>query len=440
LSSAAVGRESIGGAVARIIMNELKSILTDNVKELLGKGVVIPEPLSVEIGREVDPGRISGHGVVLSGGTRIHGARTLISAGVRLGGESPATLDDCLLGPDVELKGGYFKSSVFLGKASMASGAHVREGCLLEEEAGAGHTVGLKQTILFPFVTLGSLINFCDCFMAGGTSRKNHSEVGSSYIHFNYTPHQDKATPSLLGDVPRGVMLNQPPIFLGGQGGLVGPVRIGYGCAIAAGTIYRKDCPDGGKWLVNGGEMAGEKDFHPGHYGDIRRKVLNNIIYIANLAALRQWYLQIRRPLLQKQELGEALCQGALETLQRAIAERICRLRALSEKMNDAIALSQTVVRGEQTDALILQKREFRDRWPDVEAVFTGGDEDTVARDRRDPFMEIFFRQVEERSTDYIRAIQGLPPLVAQEGTLWLQTLVESIVGKALRCLPSFSR
>ena len=94
--------------------------------------------------------------------------------------------------------------------------------------------MGLKQTILFPFVTLGSLINFCDCLMAGGTSRQNHSEVGSSYIHFNYSTNQDKATPSLIGDVPRGVMLNQPPIFLGGQGGLVGPVCLEYGTVIAA--------------------------------------------------------------------------------------------------------------------------------------------------------------------------------------------------------------
>jgi bifunctional UDP-N-acetylglucosamine pyrophosphorylase/glucosamine-1-phosphate N-acetyltransferase len=95
----------------------------------------------------------------------------------------------------------------------------VRAGTIFEEQASIAHTVGLKQTILFPFVTLGSLINFCDCFMAGGTSRENHSEVGSSYIHFNYTPNQDKATASLIGDVPHGVMLNQNPIFLGGQGG-----------------------------------------------------------------------------------------------------------------------------------------------------------------------------------------------------------------------------
>jgi len=116
----------------------------------------------------------------------------------------------------------------------MGSGSHVRDGTILEEQASVAHTVALKQTILFPFVTLGSLINFCDCFMSGGTDRKNHSEVGSSYIHFNFTPNQDKATASLIGDVPNGVMLNKNPIFLGGQGGLIGPCRLTFGTIIAA--------------------------------------------------------------------------------------------------------------------------------------------------------------------------------------------------------------
>jgi len=109
-----------------------------------------------------------------------------------------------VIGPGVELKGGYCRSSLFLDGAAVGSGAQVREGCILEEGARGGHCVGLKQTILFPFVTLGSLVNFCDCLMAGGTGKKDHSEVGSSYIHFNYTPEQDKANPSLIGDVPQG--------------------------------------------------------------------------------------------------------------------------------------------------------------------------------------------------------------------------------------------
>ncbi len=160
-----------------------KSNLSDKVIELIKKGVDIPNPFSIDIGDEINLDRISSAGVKLYPGTRIYGAKTLVSQGTKLGYEAPATIVDCQIGPHVELKGGFFKSSVFLEKANVAFGAQVREGCILEEEANANHTVGLKQTILFPFVTLGSLINFCDCLMAGGTSRKNHSEVGSSYIH-----------------------------------------------------------------------------------------------------------------------------------------------------------------------------------------------------------------------------------------------------------------
>ena len=49
--------------------------------------------------------------------------------------------------------------------------------------------------------------------MSGGTSRRDHSEVGSSYIHFNFTPDGDKTTPSLFGDVVHGVLLDQPAVF-----------------------------------------------------------------------------------------------------------------------------------------------------------------------------------------------------------------------------------
>ena len=256
--------------------------LSPAVEALLEKGVKMPHPASVDIGEDVRPERISGKGVVLYGGTKIAGEKTFIGPGVKLGYEAPATVIDCQLGPQVELKGGFFTGSVFLDKASMASGAHVREGCLLEEESSGAHSVGLKQTILFPFVTLGSLINFCDCFMSGGSSRKNHSEVGSSFIHFNFTPNQDKATASLIGDVPCGVMLNQPPIFLGGQGGLVGPIRLGYGSVILAGTILRRDYPEGGKLIGQSSPMAYEMSFHQGFYADVKRRVRNNIIYIAN--------------------------------------------------------------------------------------------------------------------------------------------------------------
>jgi len=119
--------------------------------------------------------------------------------------------------------------------------------------------------------------NFCDLLIAGGHDRKNHSEVGSSYIHFNYTPHQDKATPSLLGDVPRVVLLNQPPISLADRCGLVGPCRIGFGASSPAGLVLARRRL--GRWNVAATEQnvvtraITPRPFQAGAYKSVARIV-----------------------------------------------------------------------------------------------------------------------------------------------------------------------
>ena len=416
-------------------MSEMK--LPVSVERLLARGVRMPNPFSVDVGEEVDPERISTNGVVFYTGTKISGAKTLISSGAKLGCEAPVAVADCRLGRGVELKGGFFKSSVFLDQANMGSGAQVREGCLLEEEANGSHTVGLKQTILFPFVTLGSLINFCDAFIAGGTSRKDHSEVGSSYIHFNYTPNQDKATASLLGDVPRGVMLREPPIFLGGQGGLVGPARIGFGTVIAAGSVWRGDCPEGGKLLRGEGQPASAKAFHPGLYGDIRRRVTNNVLYLANLSALRQWYIHVRFSFPGDPEMGEALWKGALSTLDAALAERLARFKALAEKMGKSLELGERFLPGKTRGDILRQQREFRERWPELEACLTDRQEDAAGREERNGFLAKLAPVREAQGSDYIRVIRSLDRDVASLGTLWLQRVVAAVAERALARVPS---
>ena len=416
-------------------VSEMK--LSEQVARLLARGVRIPNPFSVDVGEEVDPERISTSGVVLYAGTKISGAKTLISSGVKLGLEAPVAVADCRLGRRVELKGGFFCSSVFLDQANMGSGAQVREGCLLEEEANGSHTVGLKQTILFPFVTLGSLINFCDAFLAGGSSRQDHSEVGSSYIHFNYTPNQDKATASLLGDVPRGVMLREPPIFLGGQGGLVGPARIGFGTVIAAGTVWREDCPEGGKLLRREGQPVSAKDFHPGLYGDIRRRVTNNIFYLANLLALRQWYLHARRLVTGDPEMGDALWKGAMEILEASLAERLARFKLLSEKMGKSLELGETFLPGKIRGDVLRQQREFRERWPELAACLTDRQEEAAGRKERDGFLAKLVPVREVQGSDYIRVIRSLDRDTASLGTLWLEQVVADVAKRALACVPS---
>jgi len=410
--------------------------LSDKVIALMDKGVKIPNPFSVDIGEEINLDRISGNGVVLYPGTKIYGAKTLISQRTKLGYETPVTVVDCRIGPSVELKGGFFTSSVFLEKANMASGAQVREGCILEEEANGSHTVGIKQTILFPFVTLGSLINFCDCFMAGGTSRKNHSEVGSSYIHFNYTPNQDKATASLIGDVPKGVMINQAPIFLGGQGGLIGPCRIGYGTVIAAGTVYRKDCPEGGKLLKEDTSLR-ETEFLAGYYGSVKRRLYNNVYYFANLLALKEWYTHVRQPFFLRQDMGRELYEGLQDTLDSAIGERLKRFKDLSEKMKASLEIGKSI-RGKdkKREILLRQKSEFCNNWGKLEEVFTGKHEQTVDMKNRDKFVAIIHDAMKEEN-DYIKVIQGLNKNTSTLGTAWLQSIVDHVANAVFDMLPS---
>ena len=85
-----------------------------------------------------------------------------------VGSEGPATIVNSVIGEEAEVASGYVAGSVLLGKARIGSNGHVRPGTLLEEEASTAHAVGLKHTILMSFVTLGSLINCCDCLISGG--------------------------------------------------------------------------------------------------------------------------------------------------------------------------------------------------------------------------------------------------------------------------------
>jgi len=408
------------------------------LEQLLAKGVRIPSPEGVEIGPEVDPSRISGDGVVLHAGAKLYGARTLIMRGTVIGREAPATLEDCLVGEDVELGGGYFKGSCFMDRTRMGSGAQVREGCLLEEGSRGAHCVGLKQTILFPFVTLGSLINFCDCLMAGGTDEKNHSEVGSSFVHFNYTPHRDKAAPSLIGDVPRGVMLNQQPVFLGGQGGLVGPVRVGYGVVTAAGTVARKDLLKENTMVLGRPPKSRTLPFHPGMYTNVKRIITLNTLYIGQLIALRRWFLDVRFRFAGTKD-GETILKGAVEILENAVRERVRRLGEVAVRMPESIEKYRKVTSGRAPGQTIALEQELFERWPELDQVFKTALEKAGDPAQREAFLRRLDPTVGE-GKDYVSTIRSLSPEAASKGTRWLQGLVDEVTAEAYERIPSFNK
>ena len=400
------------------------------IKALIKKGVKIPNPESVYISQDVNPDRISGENVIIYSGCKIMGKKSLIMKNSQIGYEAPVTLDNTLLGENSKLKGGFFKNAVFAGDNSFGSGAHVRGGTILEEQANAAHTVALKQTILFPFVTLGSLINFCDCFMAGGTSRQDHSEVGSSFIHFNYTPNQDKATPSIMGDVHKGVMLNSKPIFLGGQGGLVGPVRIGYGCITAAGSIIRKNELKNNRVILSGSlkDVSVPRQFHV--YKNITHIFNNNIYYIADLISLKLWY-KYTRSLFIYDNFSKELVKGMQDNLNYCIKERIHRLKIFCEKLNLSKEKLLSKIKDKKSKAISIHEKAM-DKFKLADEIFKTEYENNNLNKEGETFIKIIEKKLDRTEKIYIKVIQSLEPDEQEKGSKWLFNVKKEMVEKLI--------
>ena len=342
-----------------------------------------------------------------------------------IGCEAPATVNDCQLGAGVELAGGFFERSTFLDGFKAGSGAHVRPGCLFEEGSSIAHSVGVKQTVFLPWVTAGSLINFCDALMAGGTGRKDHSEIGSSYIHFNFTPHQDKATASLVGDVPQGVLLKQPAIFLGGQGGLVGPCVIAYGTVIPAGQIWRGDITAPGHLVAKPAFRAPiDMPYDARLYPSVKRVLRNNLRYIGNIAALDMWYRVARARFMLDDPYAAACHAGARRRLAEILDERMARLDELARKVERSLALAPGA-------AAVGEHRVFVEGWPTLKAALADW---LDARERAAAPETVQAAIAAWPSADYLSAVQGLPTDAAQTLAGWLEQTVSAASEPCPRC------
>ena len=371
------------------------------------RGVNVMHPESTFIDPAVPEHAIS-EGTVLYPGTRILGASTVIGKNCILGKEAPLTISDSVLSHDVSFAGGYMDGSVAWNGVQIASGAHIRPGCILEERSSVAHSVGLKQTLFMPFATAGSLINFCDAFLAGGTGPKNHSEIGSSYVHFNFTPQADKATPSQVGDVPRGVMLDQKPIFLGGQGGMVGPCKVAYGVTVAAGTVLREDILDEGH-LYKGGENTKtiSMPYDRKGYRGLERKLKLNVEYIGQLLAWSQWYTQFRAAFFGDDV--ERACLAAGNTIfNKVIAERMKWLGTLQE----GIAETGSAAQAEKALAHFL-KQDLATAVNSSEAALKTWANDVLT--------------AKKDGEDYISFVQSLSAKDKEEGSSHLQAVVDAV-------------
>src|SRR5271165_5357601 len=170
----------------------------ERIVRLRNAGVVVWSAERVFVGAEVPLERIEKDAVLMN--AVIRGGNTCIGARAKIGTSGTAVLNNTQVGRAVELGAGSYEHATFFDGAKVRGFAEVRQGTVLEESAEVGHNVGLKHTFLTTGVVAGSGINFCDVLVSGGSSRQDHTEIGSGTVHFNFDPHADKFG-SLLGDV-----------------------------------------------------------------------------------------------------------------------------------------------------------------------------------------------------------------------------------------------
>jgi UDP-N-acetylglucosamine/UDP-N-acetylgalactosamine diphosphorylase len=174
-------------------------------------------------------------------------------------------------------------------------------------------------------------------------------------------------------------------------------------------------------------------DLIPRAYPSLSRVVKNNIIYIANLIALEQWYLQVRRMFFEHQEFGHLIFAAILENLQVAKDERIKRLKDMAAKM----VVSSDKEKGKAKT--IRAKQEFYEKGKLLEELLVSDAGKTAGEEKRNQFLNALVKHREEHGGNYIEVIQSLPPNVSTEGTEWLDTIVDLICGQAGKALPALN-
>jgi UDP-N-acetylglucosamine/UDP-N-acetylgalactosamine diphosphorylase len=229
-------------------------------------------------------------------------------------------------------------------------------------------------------------------------------------------------------------MLREPPVFLGGQGGLVGPAKIDYGTVIPAGIICRQDCTAGEMPAPSPVSSSRSKIFFPGVYGDVNRKVRNNIEYVANLLALKQWYRHVRRNFFTGEKDGEALYTGACDILDGAIAERLKQLRLFVQNLDNSMMAGTKILKKRYPDKVWRTQKQFLHDWPKMEAYLSGNNEEKTELKKRDSFVNIM-ESLSGKGNSYLEAIKLLTPAQAQKGTGWLKDIVDNIM---TGCIPNF--
>ena len=381
------------------------------------RGVEVWGSERVYISEDVDLEAVEAGSVIRH--ATLSGPTLSIAAGAKIGTSGHAEVDNCQIGKNVELGSGLYRGATFLEGVKFRGFAEVRPSTLLEEQAEAAHNVALKNTTFTSCCVAGSLINFCDLFLSGGTSRRNHTEIGSGAVHFNFDPRGDKWG-SLIGGI-RGVLLRSDPIFIGGNCGLVGPLEIGFGAVTAAGSVIRKDVGENTLAAESGNTIRIEGFDHKA-YGRLQGSFMVTAKLIGTLRALDGWYASVRVPHASGGE--QRLYEAARKRIDDQVKERIERLGKIVAK------LAHSANRSSKGVGAAPEHRSLITRWDRLRAVL----EDPLEFGNPPPVFLEAYGNARASGLGHVEAVKAAEA-GASQAERWLEGLVGRVTSRAKQTL-----
>lgn len=383
------------------------------------RGVDVWGPERVYVSEDVDLDAIEAGAVIRQ--ATLSGPELSIAAGATIGTSGHAEVDNCQIGRDVELGSGLYRGATFLEGVKIRGFAEVRPSTLLEEQAEAAHSVALKNTTFTSCCVAGSLINFCDLFLSGGTSRRDHTEIGSGAIHFNFDPSGHKWG-SLIGGI-RGVLLRSEPVFIGGNCGLVGPLEIGFGAVTAAGSVIRKDVGEN-TLASESGRTIRVDGYDPKAYGLLQGSFMVTAKLVGTLRALDGWYATVRIPHARTGE--RRLYEAARKRIDAQLKERIERLGRIVEKLPRGFSQLSRGPRASQ------EHRRLVARWERLRGVL---DDPLEVGEPPAAFVQGYAaaRAVDRGHVESVKSAGAGAPAAER----WLEGLVERVTSRARQALTS---
>jgi UDP-N-acetylglucosamine/UDP-N-acetylgalactosamine diphosphorylase len=154
-------------------------------------------------------------------------------------------------------------------------------------------------------------------------------------------------------------------------------------------------------------------------------------LYIANLLALEQWYIHVRKMFFEDKEFGLLIHAGVLEKLQMAKDKRIKRLKEMAAKIEKTSE--------EKREGLIPAKKELCTKVHLLEGLLDVETPEKTGLKEREGFLQILIKNRERYGSDYIRVIQGLPADTKRDGTEWLNHIVRVFCKRIAQEFPALN-